>query len=87
MLAKAATEEGIYCNHLRQMWGIIQQKLPLKEALRKVVTASHLVRIDPFQLFQLYSLGLVKIKGNNAIPRCELYRQYFSALLTEGKNP
>ncbi len=50
MLAKAATEEGIYCNHLRRMWGIIQQQPPLKEALRKVVTASHPVRVDPFSL-------------------------------------
>lgn len=84
VLTKAATEEGIYRNHLRRMWEIIQQQPALKEALKKVVTAFHPVRVDPFQL---YSLGLVKIKGNNAIPRCELYRQYFSALLAEGENP
>jgi AAA-like domain len=83
VLAKAATEEGIYRNHLRRLWGIIQQQPTLKEALKKVVTKSQSVRIDPFQL---YSLGLVKIEDNNAIPRCNLYRQYFSTLFTEGEN-
>jgi hypothetical protein len=85
VLAKATTEEGIYRNHLGRLWKVIQQQSTLKEALEKVVTASHSVRIAPFQLFQLYSLGLVTIEGNDAIPRCNLYRQYFSTLLTEGE--
>jgi hypothetical protein len=85
LLATATTQQGTYRDRLLELWGIIQQQPALREALRNVVTASHPVRIDPFQLFQLYSLGLVKIEGNNAIPRCHLYRQYFSTLLTEGE--
>lgn len=83
MLAKASTEEGIYRDHLRRLWEIIQQQPALKEALKKVVTTSYPIQVDPFQL---YSLGLVKIEGNNAIPRCNLYRQYFSTLFARREN-
>jgi AAA-like domain/CHAT domain len=80
ILDKAATEEGIYSDHLRQLWGITRYRPDLWKALRKVVIAPQPVRVNPLQLFHMNSLGLVKINGNEATPRCQLYRQYFSAL-------
>lgn len=84
VLKKAATEEGIYSDRLRQLWRIISPQPLLREALKKVVTSSNPVRIDPAQIYKLDSLGLVKIEGNNVMPRCNLYRQYFSTLFSEG---
>ncbi|MBD0340939.1 MAG: AAA-like domain-containing protein, partial [Microcoleus sp. Co-bin12] len=34
------------------------------------------------QAFKLDSLGLVKLHGNECVPRCELYRQYFRSHLS-----
>jgi hypothetical protein len=85
VLRTAATEEGIYRDRLRQLWRIISPQPLLREALKKVVTDPNPVRIDPVQIYKLDSLGLVKIEGNNVIPRCNLYRQYFSTLFAEGE--
>ena len=40
--------------------------------------AKESVNIDSLLTYKLDSLGLVKLEGNNVVPRCELYRQYFS---------
>ncbi len=80
VLSKAATAEGIYSDYLRRLWKIIISKPELREALNRVISASMPVQIDPVQIHKLDSLGLVKIEGNNAMPRCNLYRQYFSNL-------
>ncbi len=84
MLAKAATEEEIYRDRLRELWIIIKQQLVLKNAFRKIVIVSYPVNIDPTLIYQLDSIGLIKISGNEATHTCNLYRQYFSRLLTAG---
>ena len=74
----AATEAGIYRNHLRHLWRIVQQHSELTEALEKVVCATHAVRLESKQTYKLHSMGLVNLQGNDVTPRCHLYRQYFS---------
>lgn len=77
LLQSAATEAGIYGNHLRRYWCIIQQHSELAEALKKVVTATGNVRLEPTQAYKLHSMGLVHLAGNEVTIGCNLYRQYF----------
>jgi predicted acylesterase/phospholipase RssA len=77
ILQAAATEEGIYANHLRRYWNIIQQYPELVEAFKKVVIATGNVRLETMQAYQLNSMGLVHLVGNEVRITCELYRQYF----------
>ncbi|NEP00245.1 MAG: molecular chaperone Tir [Symploca sp. SIO2E9] len=77
LLQTAATEEGIYSSHLRRLWRVIEQQTELLEALKKVVTTDTLVSLQPMVAYKLHSMGLVDLKGNNVITRCNLYRQYF----------
>ena len=77
ILASSPTEAGIYSNHLRRHLGNLQQHPELMEAFREVVQANSWVTIESEQLFKLYSMGLVKLSGNQVMPRCDLYRQYF----------
>jgi DNA-binding Xre family transcriptional regulator len=77
LLKAAPTESGIYSNHLRSHLLNLQQHPELASALKKVVTAMESVRLETMQGYKLHSMGLVRIQGNEAKPRCNLYRQYF----------
>ncbi|NER30708.1 MAG: hypothetical protein F6J89_24610 [Symploca sp. SIO1C4] len=80
LLETAATEEGIYSSHLRRLWRVIEQQTELLEALKKVVTtdtSDTLVSLKPILAYKLHSTGLVDLKGDQVMTRCNLYRQYF----------
>jgi serine/threonine-protein kinase len=81
ILAKATTLEGIYKEHLLELWNILQNNPPLKEVYKKVVTESVPASVKPDLLFQLQSMGLVRVNGDFATPQCQLYRQYFAKYL------
>ena len=73
----AATEAGIYSDHLRRHLYVLQDYPQLAEAFRQVVTKSRPVDIDAESSFKLESMGLVTLSGNQASPLCEIYREYF----------
>lgn len=77
ILEKAPTLEGIYRSHLQELWSDLQEHPELITALKKVVNAADSVCLEPMLTYKLYSLGLVKLAGNDIIPRCQLYRVYF----------
>jgi hypothetical protein len=77
----APTEEGIFKDNLRQQLSHLQHNSPLKVGYKKVVKANAPVRLDAEVAFKLHSLGLVKLSGNDCLPSCDLYRQYFSERL------
>lgn len=77
LLQSAATESGIYSDHLRRHWTQLQQRTDLAIAFKQVILSTKPVSLDPLQAFKLESMGLVHLQGNAAIPRCELYRLYF----------
>ncbi len=77
ILRVAATEAGIYRNHLRHLLRLISQRSELLEADKKVIAATSPIRLNPFQPYQLHSMGLVHLPKNDVTPRCNLYRQYF----------
>lgn len=78
ILEKAPTNEGIYRSHLQELLSALETYPELKIGFHKVVMATECVNLESFLTYKLYSLGLVKLVGNNIVPRCELYRQYFS---------
>lgn len=83
ILAKATLQEGIYHDHLLRLWNILKSQPPLRTTFKKVVNESTPVRVNPDILFKLERLGLVKVNGNCASPRCHLYRQYFATHFRE----
>lgn len=82
-LETASTDAGIYSDHLRRLLGRIISRPELATALRRVVTTPNPVRLESIQLFKLDSMGLVKLEGNDARPRCNLYRRYFRDRLSQ----
>lgn len=77
LLLSSPKEAGIYSDYLRRHLGNLQQHPELAAAFNEVVRANSWVTIKSDQLFKLYSMGLVKLSGNEVMPRCDLYRQYF----------
>ncbi|MEL7246251.1 MAG: AAA-like domain-containing protein, partial [Cyanobacteria bacterium J06573_2] len=81
LLANASKESGIYSHHLRRYLETLQKKPTLATSFKQVIDADKPVNLNPMQIYQLYSMGLVKLKDNQVIPRCNLYREYFSRVL------
>ncbi len=73
----AIADSGIYSDHLRrQLWNL-EEYPELAAGMREIAAADSPVQLKAMQAFKLDSLGLVKLQGNECVPRCELYRQYF----------
>lgn len=77
LLHEAPTQGGIYGDHLRSHWDTLQRQPDLVAAMNKVAMAEQGVQLEPTQAYKLDSMGLVKLQGDEVIPSCELYRQYF----------
>ncbi|MBN3897217.1 MAG: AAA-like domain-containing protein [Nostoc sp. NOS(2021)] len=77
LLKIAPTQEGLYGDHLLGYWSILQDNPELKQAMRQVVTINSPVRIDAEKASKLRNMRLVKYKGNDVLPLCDLYRLYF----------
>ncbi|MEL6604522.1 MAG: AAA-like domain-containing protein [Cyanobacteria bacterium J06614_10] len=73
----AATESGIYSDHLRRHLYVLRDYPTLAGAFRQVVSKNRAIDIDAEASFKLESMGLVRLSGNEASPRCEVYREYF----------
>jgi AAA-like domain/TIR domain len=78
LLETAATEAGLYGDHLRRHLWSLQKHPELAKALAKVVESDDAVELESAIAFKLHSMGLVHLQGNLVVPRFELYRQYFS---------
>ncbi|MBV6625479.1 MAG: AAA-like domain-containing protein [Rivularia sp. (in: Bacteria)] len=81
LLESAATEAGIYNNHLRSLLEILHSAPDLLPGLKRVVNSSMGVELDSMQIYKLHSLGLVQRENNHVTPRCQLYRDYFRRVL------
>ncbi|WP_256874735.1 AAA-like domain-containing protein [Nostoc sp. C057] len=81
LLRLAPTEQGIFSDHLRQQLWHLQHNPQIEIRYKKVVITNAPVRLDTEVAFKLHSLGLVRFIGNDCVPSCDLYRQYFSTRL------
>jgi hypothetical protein len=77
LLQTAPTEAGLYCDHLRRHLWNLEQRPDMVTAVKRLVAATQPVRLESVQAFQLNSMGLVHLQGNDVAFRCDLYRQYF----------
>ncbi|MEG4576689.1 AAA-like domain-containing protein [Microcoleus sp. N3A4] len=77
LLKAAPTQTGIYSDYLRNHSFFLQQQPKLACALQKVVAAENSICLEPLIAYQLESMGLVKLEGNNCSVSCKLYRLYF----------
>lgn len=77
ILKQAPTDAGIYSHHLREHWLNLQQHPELAEAFKQIIISNNPVKLEPISAYQLQSMGLVKMLGNQVEVRCDLYRQYF----------
>lgn len=78
ILKNAATDVGIYCQHLQSHWANLQNYVELKAALKQVVLADSSVKLEQVLQFKLLSTGLVKQNQHGITPSCQLYRDYFA---------
>jgi hypothetical protein len=83
LIQTAATDAGIYSNHLHRHLRSLQEHPQLAAAYEEVIHSSNPVELEQVLAFKLHSMGLVKLQGNQVISSCELYRQYFE----EGLRP
>ncbi|WP_238360795.1 AAA-like domain-containing protein [Iningainema tapete] len=77
LLQIAHTAEFPYSDHLHRHLLNLEENQELLAAMKQVVAAINPVRIDSRAAFKLRSMGLVKFRGNNVQPLCDLYRHYF----------
>lgn len=77
LLQTAATDAGIYHDHLHRLLKYLQQHPTLAAAFNRVAKATEPVDLEQLLVFKLHSTGLVALDGNRVMPSCELYRQYF----------
>jgi len=84
LLQTAPTLTGIYQDHLHRCWMEVQADPELRAALKQAIGENGIVLPDPIQIHKLKEMGLVKLDGDRAIPRCELYRLYFGSRLDSG---
>lgn len=81
LLDEAASEEGVYGEHLRGLLTVAGANPHLGEALRQVVLSPEPVRIPHEAAKQLKSLGMVVPKGPLWRTRCSLYALYLAERL------
>jgi AAA-like domain len=77
IIQEAATDTGIYGDHLRGLLITLQQHPELTSAYKQVINTIEPVTLNSLAAYELESIGLVKLKGNQTLPMCELYRLYF----------
>ena len=76
-LSQVLDKTGIYNNLLHTLMGILYQFPELSIAFNKVIHSPTPISLNPLQIYQLHSLGLIKHQGDLVSPRCKLYRDYF----------
>lgn len=81
LIAEAATETSIYRDILHYYLAIFYNKPTLAQAFKQVIDSKESIQLESITAYQLESLGLIKLKGNEAFPSCQLYRLYFQGRL------
>jgi hypothetical protein len=78
LLKTAATNTGIYSDHLNKHLHKLQEHPQLAAAYDRVIESSSPVELEPQTALKLYNLGLVTLQDKNqVVPRCGLYWRYF----------
>lgn len=83
LLKYAATESGIYQEHLSEHLETLSNQKSIKAVFSQILKANSPLPLPNKnrELHQLEAMGLITIKANSAEPRCQLYRKYFQERL------
>lgn len=79
-LAVAPTQAWEFGSHLGRHLGNLEER-HLVDAMKQVIASDQPVRLPIGDASKLDNMGLVRFQGNDVVPLCELYRQYFNAVL------
>jgi DNA-binding CsgD family transcriptional regulator/DNA-binding MarR family transcriptional regulator len=79
LLQEVTTEASIYKQHLFRILRILQQNHELKSVFKQIISSINPIELKQKtrQIYQLESMGLIKLEGNKARSRCRLYQLYF----------
>lgn len=79
LIKEATTDTGIYTEHLRRHLETFQENQELGSVFKAILNTHEVVKLESKnrQIYQLDSMGLIKITNNIVIPRCRLYHEYF----------
>ena len=77
LLRSAPTQSGIYGTLLRDYWQTLQTHPELQAAFKRVIQQPTGQELEPVVAYQLESMGLITLAGNQAIVSCALYQHYF----------
>jgi hypothetical protein len=81
LLEQAATNSGIYKNHLRRLLVSLEKNPEMKASFEQVIQQKGSSKIDSTLAYKLDSMGLIIFNGDKLEPSCELYRRYFQEQL------
>jgi transcriptional regulator with XRE-family HTH domain len=71
LLRTTTLKSGIFGNHLRHLWCMLEKHPALMKALADVIHSEQLA-------YQLFSMGVVRfVLNNHVVSRCKLYQIYF----------
>jgi DNA-binding CsgD family transcriptional regulator len=79
LLKEATTETSIYKQHLLRLLRILQQNTELNLVFKQIISSQTPIELKQktLQIYQLESMGLIKLEENKARSRCRLYQLYF----------
>lgn len=83
LLGTATAEDGIYSSYLRRQLLYLQQYPDLVTAMIRLVQAATPIQLEAVQAFKLQNMGLVRVRHQQCVPSCNLYRYYFSERLSQ----
>ena len=78
--ATAATDKGIFDQHLKHIYHILHDKADLKAALKTIIRTQRC--FDDAALLRLLNAGIVKGRGEEYHCRCNLYERYLEHKLS-----
>lgn len=81
LLQDAATDTGIFSDHLHEQLWYLQQNPNLAVAFQQAIATIAPISLRQEVAFKLKSLGLLQLEGKQATVSCGLYREYFASIL------
>ena len=79
IIRTAATDTGIYHNHLHHKLHYLEQYPEISESFLRVLEAESPTILSQVHGFKLQGLGLVSLNGNTVLVSCQLYQKYFKS--------
>ncbi len=82
LIKSATTSTGIYSSHLQLHWVTLQKQPELAAVFQQICQGNQPIIVDPIIAYKLNSMGLIKLRENQAIVSCQLYQKYFISQYT-----